>query len=265
MSAKRRNKTWAVLFLLAASACLYASGCKPLHAQQNFKKAPLDPDLAKAPLPKPKKIEEPHFIKPAWDVTTVSRGNWRHKSIALTFDDGPDGEATPKILETLKQYNVRATFFIIGERAKTFQDLLIRIAREGHEIGNHSYSHVNLTHVTKEEAAREISKCSILIEKITGQPSLFFRPPGGRYNKTITRITKTLGLTTVLWTVNSGDYLNPGELFIQKKILRRTKNGSILLFHDSVEQTLNILPQVLQQLKQKGYKFVTLSELMREL
>jgi len=190
------------------------------------------------------------------------RGDPAKKEIALTFDDGPHPAYTPKILSVLKKYDVKATFFLVGEMAAQYPELVKAQFAAGHNIGNHTFHHVNLTKIPDEEVAVEIKACGEVLKNITGDAPHLFRPPGGDYDKEVAEVAEALGYTMVLWTDNPGDYESPGSKVIETRILDKISNGGIILIHDGVQQTVDRLPQILEYLMGKGYRFVTIDEMM---
>jgi polysaccharide deacetylase family sporulation protein PdaB len=189
-------------------------------------------------------------------------GKTTKKQIAITFDDGPHPNYTPKLLDILKQYDVKATFFLVGEKAEQAPDLVKAEIAAGHNVGNHTYHHVNLTKIPQEDAVTEIKACGDVLAKITGKPPHLFRPPGGDYNKHVAEDMEALGYMMVLWTDDPGDYASPGDKVITTRLLDRVSNGGIVLIHDGVQQTVDVLPQILKYLKGKGYELVTIDEMM---
>ena len=185
------------------------------------------------------------------------------REVALTFDDGPHPAFTPKILDILKRYNVKATFFLVGNVAEQYPNLVTAEVALGNSIGNHSFSHIDLTTIPTVDVGIEIEACRNVLRSITGKNTWLFRPPGGDYNRIIADITEALGYTIVLWTVNSRDYEYPNESEIEKTVLRQAKNGSIIVLHDGIEQTIKALPNIIEALKKKGYRFVTIEEMLR--
>lgn len=193
------------------------------------------------------------------------RGNPREKVLALTFDDGPHPVYTQKLLALLQRENVKATFFVIGKMVERQPDLLRAIDQAGMEVGNHTFSHVTLTKIPLVEAETEYRANNDIVQKVIGKSMRFCRPPGGDYDaEVITAATKNQ-LTTVLWTDDPGDYANPGDNVIEQRTLARLSNGGIILLHDGVQQTLDVLPQIIAYAKKNGYRFVTCSELQRSL
>jgi len=194
----------------------------------------------------------------------LAHGNPRLRTIALTFDDGPHPQFTPQLLKILKQYDVKATFFVVGEMAEKHPELIRAERAAGHLVGNHTYHHVNLTKIPVLEIATEWQACQDVIRSITGETMRFARPPGGDYDGDVVRAAMGLGLITVLWTDDPGDYASPGGRTIAKRVLRRVGNGGIILLHDGVQQTVDVLPQLLDYLKGRGYRFVTVDEMWSE-
>ena len=182
--------------------------------------------------------------------------------IALTFDDGPNIEFTPKVLDLLKGYNAKATFFCIGKNAEKYPDLVKRIISEGHIIGNHSYNHTNnygflSTQKVKEDIqqAQEVFKNSINLDL------KLFRPPFGVTNPNISKALKELNLHTIGWSIRSLDTIakNPDKVF--KKITTEFKKGDVVLLHDTNELSLIVLKQLLLFLKENKVKTITLDKL----
>ena len=180
------------------------------------------------------------------------------KVVALTFDDGPS-KYTNKILDVLKKYDACGTFFVVGNRVNFYKEQLKRTLNEGSEIGNHSYDHKLLTRLSKEEFQSEVNKTQEQIVKATGFIPTLFRPTYGGYTNTLKGYTD---LTFVLWDVDSRDWQVKSKDKILKNVLPNVKSGSIILMHDGLPYGLNALEDVLSDLKNKGYKFVTVSELL---
>jgi len=194
----------------------------------------------------------------------LAHGNPRLRTIALTFDDGPHPQFTLQLLKILKQYDVTATFFVVGQMAEKHPELIRAEHTAGHVVGNHTCHHVNLTKIPVLEIATEWQACEDVIRSITGETMRFARPPGGDYDDDVIRAAMGLGLTTVLWTDDPGDYASPGDMVIRHRVLRRVGNGGIILLHDGVQQTVDVLPQLLDYLKSRGYQFVTVEEMWSE-
>lgn len=190
------------------------------------------------------------------------RGDPTRKEVALTFDDGPHPAYTPKLLDILDRYGVKATFFVVGMMARRYPNLVKEEAARGHVVGNHTYHHVDLTKLSEEEIADEIQRCDDVLKRILGKQPRYFRPPGGDYNAKIAQISQSMGHTMVLWTDDPGDYANPGEDVILERTLGRVRNGGIILMHDGIQQTIDVLPTIITYLRNKGYRFVTVDEML---
>ena len=196
--------------------------------------------------------------------TKLMRGDPEDKKIALTFDDGPHPKFTPQILAVLKKYHIKATFFVVGRLAEQYPDLIKSEAAAGNLVGNHTYDHVMLTKLTAENVQLEWQTCSNVLKSIIGKPTHFCRPPGGDYNHTVITAAMKQRLTTVLWTDDPGDYASPGDSVILDRTLGRVENGGIILLHDGVQQTIDVLPQIIQTLQKRGYKFVRVDEMVQD-
>lgn len=192
------------------------------------------------------------------------KGDPTSKLIALTFDDGPHLGWTFKLLDILKQNRVRATFFVVGKMVDRYPDLLRAEVADGHQIANHTYHHLNLTNLSDDEVDQEYRMCDDAVFRATGLHMRYCRPPGGQYDHDVIKATERLGLTTVLWTDDPKDYAKPGDSVLERR-LNHIHNGSIILLHDGIQQTLDILPDLIKGLRKKGYRFVTVDELRQHL
>ncbi len=184
--------------------------------------------------------------------------NEEDKVVALTFDDGPS-KYTKDILDILKKYDACGTFFLIGNKVSFYGEVLREMLSEGNEIGNHSYDHKYLTRLSEEEVKDEINKTQDEIKRVTGYTPTLFRPTYGGYNNTL---KSYIDLTFVLWDVDSRDWSVKSTEGIMYNVFKDVKSGSIILFHDNHEYSVNALPSVIKELKKQGYKFVTVSELL---
>lgn len=192
--------------------------------------------------------------------------------IALTFDDGPSPDYTPLILDVLKKHDVKATFFLVGKHIKKYPDVARRIVEEGHEIGNHTYSHRDLVPSTRRKLEKEILENNKVIEEYLGVSTNLFRPPRGIFSEAVRNFIVRNGLILVLWSVSGIDWAKTPATLIAKRILRYAHPGAIILLHDSGAlirseghsrlNTAKALDMVIPALKEKGYRFVTISELM---
>lgn len=193
----------------------------------------------------------------------IFEGNIGRKQVALTFDDGPHPAYTPQILRILKQYHAKATFFVVGEQAERNPELVKAEIAAGDNVGNHTYDHVSLVKIPDDYVGTEIKACGEVLKQITGRAPHLFRPPGGVYNEQVEQQAQSLGYTTVLWTNDPGDYASPGEDVILQRTFSKINNGSIILLHDGIQQTIDVLPTILQYLKDHGYQTVTVDEMLR--
>ncbi|MBT3302619.1 MAG: polysaccharide deacetylase family protein [Bacteroidetes bacterium] len=181
------------------------------------------------------------------------RENVSEKKVFLTFDDGPTKEVTPWILEVLERYQAKATFFCVGENVVKQNVLYQQIIDAGHRTGNHTYNHLNIKDVTRSSYINNVTKCSHVVN------SRLFRPPYGKIRPTIAKRLKRMGYKLVMWTILSYDFdtdLSPG--FILRKIIRQTRPGSIIVFHDNVKAFQNLqilLPRYIAYMKNQGYSF----------
>ena len=199
-------------------------------------------------------------------------GNSKDKLVALTFDDGPSPDWTPKVLDALKQADVKATFFMLGKHVQEYPDIARLVASQGHEIGNHSYSHHVLIYYTKNELINEIKEAEQVIKKVTGVTTKYFRPPKAWLTQAEKETIKALGYQVVLWSLNSKDWVTFDEKYIVRYLVKHIQPGDIILFHDSGgtfsteggnrEETVKTIPRLVEKLREKGYKFVTISEML---
>jgi len=186
--------------------------------------------------------------------------NTQEKIVALTFDDGPDPIDTPAVLDILKEKDVRATFFVLGKAAQSYPFLLKRLIKEGHEIGNHGFSHDYQQH----RLVEEMNQTDQVVLAATGNHTFFYRPPGGFVSKSLLETTKRNGHVVALWSVDSKDWRNPGVKQIVDNVMKNVFPGSIILMHDGGyqrTQTVKSLGPIIDALEARGYRLVTLSEL----
>lgn len=184
--------------------------------------------------------------------------------IALTFDDGPHATLTPKLLDLLAAHHMKATFFVVGQNAADHPDILRRAFREGHEIANHSWSHPNLGKMPDEAVRREVQKTDDAIVAATGKRPTLLRPPYGSITARQKRwIHDDFGYRIIIWDVDPLDWKRPGPSVVCSRILKETHAGSIVLAHDIHPPTLEAMPATFDQLDRKGFKSVTVSELLK--
>jgi peptidoglycan-N-acetylglucosamine deacetylase len=184
--------------------------------------------------------------------------------IALTFDDGPSAALTPKLLDLLAAHHIKATFFVVGENVAEHPEIVARAAREGHEIANHSWSHPNLGKMSDEGVRRQLQQTDDAIKGATGKRPTLMRPPYGSITDREKRwIHDEFGYQVILWDVDPYDWKRPGPAVVRARILKETRPGSIVLSHDIHPGTIEAMPSTFDELEAKGFKFVTVSELIR--
>lgn len=182
--------------------------------------------------------------------------------IALTFDDGPHETYTDEILDILSEYNVKATFFIVGENAEYYPEIVNRILSEGHEVGSHTYSHCNICSVDDRKLIDEVYKCENALGEY--RPKLF-RPPGGIFNNHDSELLDRLGYDIILWSVDTKDWTGISSDRIIQTVRNNVNDGDIVLFHDyngHVSGTPNALRVLIPELVSQNYQLVTVSELL---
>ncbi|MGL5329951.1 MAG: polysaccharide deacetylase family protein [Peptostreptococcaceae bacterium] len=195
----------------------------------------------------------------------VKSGPRNKKVIALTFDDGPHPRETNEVLDVLKKYDVKGTFFIAGKHANWYSKPLVRASEEGHEIGNHTFNHPDISNLSTTQLEEEIVKCEDILVKLTGKKPNLFRPPYGSYKKeSLEKVAKEHGYKIILWTtLDARDWENPGADKIANTIINSSKNGDIILLHDyATDNTVEALDILIPKMIERGYKFVTVSELI---
>jgi len=205
---------------------------------------------------------------------TIYRVKTDKKHVVLTFDDGPSPIWTPKILDELKNENIKATFFMIGHHVQKYPDIAKRVADEGHTIGNHGYAHSVMLYYKPAEIEEEIKYTEYVIKEITGVTTKYFRPPKAWLRRAIKEKVKSMGYETVLWSLNSKDWVSFNHKAITRYISKHIKNGDILLFHDSGNvtsteggsrlQTVKTISLLARTLREKGFDFISIEELINE-
>lgn len=184
------------------------------------------------------------------------------KVAALTFDDGPS-PYTPQILKILNEYHIRATFFVLGENAKKYPDLIRQIHADGHIIGNHTWNHSNLTRLSSAQIKEELQSTNQLIESLTGAAPHLFRPPYGSVSDSVRQTVQHAGMTSFLWNVDPADWNLKLTKPITARVSSELRDHSVILLHDGGgprDQTVASLPVIIEQLQKQGYEFVTVPE-----
>src|SRR5436305_330346 len=192
--------------------------------------------------------------------------DWVHVDgpyVAMTFDDGTSAKLTPKLLDLLAAHHIKATFFLIGQNVAENPDIVAREVREGHEIANHSWSHPNLAKMSDAGVRDQLHKTEDAIRSASGNRPTLLRPPYGSITARQKKwINQEFGYKIVLWDVDPLDWRRPGSNVVCNRIIKMARAGSIILAHDIHPGTIEAMPCVLSQLEAKGFKFVTVSELI---
>ncbi|MFJ9038129.1 polysaccharide deacetylase family protein [Streptomyces sp. NPDC102406] len=184
------------------------------------------------------------------------------KCVALTFDAGPS-ENSPRLLDILKEKKVPATFFLLGKNhIADHPELVKRMAREGHELASHTWDHKILTDIDDAQIRTEFRRTDDAVEKLTGKRPTLMRPPQGRTDDHVSALAKEEGLAQILWDVTTKDYTTTDSALIRKRAVEQTKRDSIILLHDIYRGTVPAVPGIIDALKQKGYVFVTVPQLL---
>jgi peptidoglycan/xylan/chitin deacetylase (PgdA/CDA1 family) len=236
------------MIVLAIAQVSFAQETKPSVSPDKSVSTPAKPKAAPTPTEPPITFNSVHVDGPY---------------IALTFDDGPNATLTPKLLDLLAARHLKATFFVVGQNAAEFPDILKRAVREGHEIANHSWSHPNLAKMSDEAVRRELQKTDDAIVAATGKRPTLLRPPYGSITARQKKwIHDEFGYRIIIWDVDPLDWKRPGPSVVMARILKETTAGSIVLSHDIHPPTIEAMPATFDQLIKKGFKSVTVTELL---
>lgn len=184
----------------------------------------------------------------------------RAKCVALTFDDGP-AESTGRLLDILAAHHVRATFFIVGEQAAKFPELVRREHEAGHQVADHSYTHADLGRAPTKKIMSELTRTQEAIRRASGVTPTMLRPPYGSLSKRLTGIATRMGMAQVLWTVDPLDWEHRDTKYVERRVLNAVKPGYIVLMHDIHPTTVEAIPAIIERLAAQGYSFVTVPDL----
>jgi len=265
------SRSW---FVISVVATLLGAACQSAHTQP----AP-QPQVIEVPqdeMSKPPGMQAPAMgdstpamQAPPADIPAGTKRlvynscNVEGPYIALTFDDGPHATLTPKLLDVLKEKGVKATFYVLGQCVDANPAVLQRAAEEGHEIGNHSFDHKAFTKAGAAGVSSQIEKTNAAIEAVTGKKPATVRPPYGATNASINkRLNDEFGLKVIMWDVDPLDWKVRNASHVTSEILKNTKPGSIVLAHDIHPSTIAAMSATIDGLKEKGFQFVTVSELL---
>lgn len=186
----------------------------------------------------------------------------KDKKIALTFDVSWGTDNTDKILQVLDKYNVKATFFLVGGWIDEHPEKVKSIYEKGHEIGNHSDRHPDMTRISRDKIIEDIDINDSKIRKLTGEGTKLFRCPEGSYNNLVIQTVKATNHYCIQWDVDSIDWKEEGANLEYERVVKKVKNGSIILFHNNAKYTPDNLPRVIEKLQKEGYEFVKVGDLI---
>jgi peptidoglycan-N-acetylglucosamine deacetylase len=204
-----------------------------------------------------------YFIQLRFFLKSVCSANTSEKCIALSFDDGPGGSTTSRVLDILKENNIQAAFFCIGEKMSAQQEQVKRILKEGHIIGNHSYTHHRFFSLfSPGKILSELNQTSLVCREITAVSPRFFRPPYGVTNPNLRKAVLQGGYISVGWSIRSYDTMIKSEDRLITRITSALKPGAILLLHDTMDITVRILPRLLKEIRDKGYRVERLDKMI---
>lgn len=255
--------SFATLLLGAASAFAQTEAPEPKPAPAAAPEVRVMRALPLNDKPLPDLDKLPRTLPPEAKVS-YSQCHVPGNVIAYTFDDGPSPDYTPRLLDMLKERNIKATFFLIGKSASTWPDIVKRIVAEGHEIANHTWDHQQLTRMKESRVLEELQSTHDAIVKACGVAPILYRPPYGA--ATIGQkkmIHERLGYPTILWDVDPEDWKSPKSIAkVHDQVLKQTRAGSIILCHDIHKQTVDAMPSTLDDLKARGFQFVTVTQLI---
>jgi peptidoglycan/xylan/chitin deacetylase (PgdA/CDA1 family) len=183
------------------------------------------------------------------------------KCVALTFDDGP-GPYTAKLLRMLAARHVRVTFFLIGANIKGREALVRRELAQGNVIGDHTWTHPDLSRLSKRQIRRQLTRTRSEMTRVTGRPVRLMRPPYGSTDKSVAKVTRGLGLAQIVWSVDTDDWLDRNSAIVARRAISRARRGDIILMHDIHPTTVNAVPKILRGLAERGFTFATVPELL---
>jgi peptidoglycan/xylan/chitin deacetylase (PgdA/CDA1 family) len=210
----------------------------------------------------------PHDVQQMLDqlrTYKIYHGNPARKWIALTFDDGPHPYHTPVLLKTLRRLHVRATFFVVGRNVDRYPELVRQMVEDGHEVENHTYNHLRLSQMPLGIVHEEIEAGAAAIWRATGRIPRFVRPPGGMTNHAVRQVAQFGGYVTVMWTDDPADYERPPVETLRQRLFAHVRPGSIILLHEKVPQTVQVLPEFVAEMRRRGYQFVTVEEMWKDM
>ena len=191
--------------------------------------------------------------------TGIQAVSQEKKQVAITFDDGPDPVYTPELLSGLKERNVKATFFLLGQQVEQYPEIVKQMYEDGHEIGCHSYQHVDFSKLSEQDACEQIRKTCDLIYEITGERPSYVRPPYGAW---LSCLDEDFCMIPVLWNVDPLDWATKDAALVSDRVLENTEEYDIILMHDASQSSIQAALQVIDVMEADGYEFVTVEELL---
>ncbi len=200
-------------------------------------------------------------IRQASSAAPKDAASAEKKRIALTFDDGPNPQYTPEMLAALKERNVKATFFLLGQEVEKYPEIVKQIQADGHLIGNHSYKHEQLSKLPMEQACSQVSRTNELIYGITGVYPSYLRPPFGDWHE---KLDGEVNMVEVLWDVDTLDWSSQDHAKIVEKVVKNVEEDDIILMHDGYETSVTAAMEIIDTLQKQGYEFVTVDQLLFE-
>ncbi len=237
----------------------------PAQVAQAPAQSPLQPSQPR-PNPMAQRLNEPSSmpqVPPAGARLSYSSVQTAQKVVAMTFDDGPHPTHTPRLLKILRDRNIKATFYLVGKNAKAYPAIVRQIIAEGHEIGNHTWTHGSLTSMSDDQIRSELKMSADAVYAAAGYRPQTIRPPYGAVNARVKQlIYSEFGYPTIMWSVDPQDWRRPGVSVVTSRIVNGAHPGAILLAHDIHAPTIQAMPGTFDQLLAKGYRFVTVSQLM---
>ncbi len=254
-----RDKLWEQMKLKPSAAAINynLAVCAEAGGDTESARAALERVMAADPAYRDAADRLSKLYGPAATSETIHKVRTNRKALALTFDDGPKPE-TAALLDALGARGVKATFFIVGKQAELYPDLLRRIVDEGHEIGNHSYSHYSLDYLPTREIEQDVFRCAAVVRSITGREMRLLRPPGAHTGKKVAEVTRRFGMRTVLYSANCSKVEGTTKDKVLRYALAAAQPGAVILMHNLDRVTLQALPEFIDRVRAKGYEFVTL-------
>jgi peptidoglycan-N-acetylglucosamine deacetylase len=272
---RKINKRLVLVLMLSAILILFGSipltslsywgkSTAPLHPKTNvaLQSVKRVPTHTPTPIPSQILVHAPMLNYPLFN------GNTHIREIALTFDDGPNPYYTPQVLAVLQQFGVKATFFDVGYLVADYPNIVRQEYHQGNIVANHSWSHPVLTYFSAQGIKSQLTSTTNIIQATIGVRPSFFRPPYGAINNTVLAQARNLHYTTVMWDGSAEDWNLPGVNVIVSKTLYYARNGAILLLHDgggNRAETVAALPIIINDLKSRGFRFVTIQQLVDDL